>query len=87
MQLMNILVPYFLPIFKHYNGKRFILEKSPTLYKYITTMVCVAVKGKPIIGVIHKPFNKITSWAWVGKEMSKDLQQNNVCLCYLSLVY
>lgn len=38
-------------------------------------MVCVAVKGQPIIGVIHKPFNKITSWAWHGKGMSEDLKQ------------
>lgn len=38
-------------------------------------MVCVALKGEPIIGVIHKPFNKITSWAWLGKGMSEDLKQ------------
>lgn len=41
-------------------------------------MICVAVKGEPIIGIIHKPFNKITSWAWVDKEVSEDLQQENV---------
>lgn len=41
-------------------------------------MVCVAVKGEPIIGIIHKPFSKITSWAWVGKQVSQDLEQNKV---------
>lgn len=37
-------------------------------------MVCVAVKGQPVIGVVHKPFSKVTSWSWVGKKVSKDLQ-------------
>lgn len=41
-------------------------------------MVCVAVKGKPIIGVIHKPFEKITSWAWVGVSKSEDLDKFEV---------
>lgn len=49
------------------------------LREYVTTMVCVAVKGKPLIGVIHQPFSKqsITSWSWLGNGISNNLQQKN----------
>lgn len=44
-------------------------------------MVCVAVNGKPVIGVIHKPFEGKTYWGWVGHEVSQNLQENNSMVC------
>lgn len=57
-------------------------------------MVCVAVKGTPIIGVIHKPFETEpqTFWAWKGKGSSDNLKPNKVfekvlsCFMYHHLV-
>jgi inositol monophosphatase 3 len=44
-------------------------------------MVCVAVKGTPIIGVIHKPFEpepQQTFWAWDDRGSSDNLKNNKV---------
>lgn len=57
-------------------------EYTEKLYEYVTTMVCVAVKGKPVIGVIHNPFSNVTLWAVVGSGYSQNLKHNKVS-CYL----
>lgn len=48
-------------------------EYTENLLDYVTTMVCIAVKGEPVLGVIHKPFEKKTYWAWVGQGMAEEL--------------
>ena len=47
------------------------------LLEYVTTMVCIAVKGEPVVGVIHKPFEKKTYWAWVSQGMAEELLEIN----------
>ncbi|EFX80784.1 hypothetical protein DAPPUDRAFT_303919 [Daphnia pulex] len=52
-------------------------EYTENLLEYVTTMVCIAVKGEPVVGVIHKPFEKKTYWAWVGQGMAEELLEIN----------
>uniref|UniRef100_S4RC86 inositol-phosphate phosphatase n=1 Tax=Petromyzon marinus TaxID=7757 RepID=S4RC86_PETMA len=52
-------------------------EYTDNLVKYVTTMVCVAINGKPVIGVIHKPFLKLTVWGFVGRGHSANVQQRH----------
>lgn len=53
-------------------------EFTENLLHYVTTMVCIAVKGKPIIGVIYKPFetkkDRSLYWTWTGHGASQNLQ-------------
>jgi len=54
-------------------------EYTEKLLHYVTTMVCVAVKGVPTIGIIHKPFaNKSqTAWGWAGQNvLSKSVEED-----------
>lgn len=50
-------------------------EYTEDLLHYVTTMVCVAVKGIPTIGVIYQPFNKLIVWGYVGHGVSSTLNE------------
>ncbi|CAL8102855.1 unnamed protein product [Orchesella dallaii] len=49
-------------------------EYTENLLDYVTTMVGVALKGKPILGVIHRPFQDETYWAVVDHGHSPNIQ-------------
>ncbi|XP_041986693.1 putative inositol monophosphatase 3 [Aricia agestis] len=48
-------------------------EYTEKLYKYVTTMVCVAINSVPIVGVIHYPFTPRTYWGWATKATSNNI--------------
>ena len=48
-----------------------------SLLKYVTTMVCVALNGNPVIGVVHKPFLHQTYWGWKGYGVSSTISRMN----------
>lgn len=49
-------------------------EYTENLIQYVTTMICIVVKGRPVAGIIHKPFLHQTYWAWVGHGSSDNLK-------------
>lgn len=53
-------------------------EFTEKLFHYVSVMICVAVKGEPIIGVVHFPFNQKTYWAWKDEGMSDNLAKVKV---------
>jgi Golgi-resident PAP phosphatase len=48
-------------------------EYTEKLFHYVSVMICVAIKGEPVIGVVHFPFSQKTFWAWKGKGVSESL--------------
>ncbi|XP_030033268.2 putative inositol monophosphatase 3 [Manduca sexta] len=48
-------------------------EYTEGLYQYVTTMVCVAIRGVPVIGVVHYPFPARTYWGWHTKKTSANI--------------
>uniref|UniRef100_UPI00358F8F57 Golgi-resident adenosine 3',5'-bisphosphate 3'-phosphatase n=1 Tax=Myxine glutinosa TaxID=7769 RepID=UPI00358F8F57 len=61
-------------------------EFTENLLQYVTTMVCVAVKGRPLIGVIHKPFTQLTAWGFANQGMSANLRRRTVDPSKLSFI-
>lgn len=48
-------------------------EFTEKLFHYVSVMICVAIKGEPVIGVVHFPFSQKTYWGWKGQGVSENL--------------
>ena len=51
--------------------------EDKSLLKFVTVMVCIAVNGKPVAGVIYEPFTDIMNWGWVEHGVSQSLQEDH----------
>jgi inositol monophosphatase 3 len=64
-----------------YNFYQFLFfQYTENLLNYVTTMVCIAIRGQPVVGIIHKPFSDETAWGWAGpgfvsKAVSDDIKK------------
>lgn len=64
-------------------------EFTESLFHYVSVMICVAVKGEPVIGVVHFPFNQKTFWGWKGHGVSENLAKVKAVSCnknYLTIL-
>ena len=49
-------------------------KTNKDLLKFVTVMVCIAVRGFPVAGIIHQPFSGVTNWGWVNHGISQTLK-------------
>lgn len=53
-------------------------KEKPSLLGYVTVMICIAVRGIPIAGIINQPFSEnsqgVTKWAWLTHGISDTLK-------------
>lgn len=50
------------------------IEYSEYLTDYVSVMLCVAIKGEPQIGIIHKPFTKSTVKSFLENEPEREIE-------------
>lgn len=48
-------------------------EFTEKLFHYVSVMICVALKGTPVMGIVHFPFENKHYWAWSGVQRSENL--------------